>query len=51
MAENPDKRKARQKRYNQSAKGQQRDRRYEENHPERKQRWSKGMTRWHRRSK
>ena len=39
MAADKDKALARHKRYNQSAKGQARNRRYEEAHPERKLRW------------
>jgi hypothetical protein len=36
-------RKARYQRYNSSAKGQQRRKRYEEKHPERKAKWSELM--------
>jgi len=35
------KRSARDRRYNQSAKGKARNRRYEEKHPERKVRWER----------
>lgn len=35
-----EKRKERHRRYNRSAKGQARNKRYEAKHPERKQRWS-----------
>lgn len=44
-----EKRRARHARYNASAKGHARNRRYEEAHPERRNRWSTGMTSWARR--
>lgn len=43
MADSDEKRKERYRRYNASAKGQARKRRYENAHPERKERWSEIM--------
>lgn len=39
MAENREKALERHRRYNQSRKGQSRNKRYEDSHPERKTRW------------